>query len=189
MLKRDFRRSSYPSFWTEIFLHHSWQHAYPAYFDFRIAMISLYNSLWRVRKLFPMSNRGLLLYSLSLLLLILFLMTSSNCKMGELIAVIYIRSKICIRHQVKSYNRVIDTTLLSDILCERKELCHICDIHANTDKRGNNKIGPSQLLTALIWLQTAVIWSFHHFPAPLIPSLFDSACNTYMPQHSTQKHN
>lgn len=138
---------------------------------------------------FPMSNQSCLLYSLSSLLLVLFLMTSSNCIRVELIAVIYIRPMACIRHQVRNYSCVIDTTLLSDILCERKELCHVSHIRANTDKRGNNKTELSQPLTALIWLQTAAIWNFCRAPATLTQPLFYSSCKTYISRHSTWKHN
>lgn len=97
-----------------------------------------------------MSNQSLLLNNLSSLLLILSLMTSSNCRRGDLIALFYIRSIICIRHQVRNCNGVIDTTLQSDILCERKERCHISHIHANTVKTDSNKTELSQPLTALI---------------------------------------
>lgn len=73
---------------------------------FRIAIISLYNSLWRVRRVFPIRNKRTLLYDLSSLLFIPFLKTSSRG--GSLIVLISIRSVICMRLQVRNYNWVID---------------------------------------------------------------------------------
>lgn len=97
---------------------------------FGIVIISLYNSLWRVRRVLPICNKRTLLYNRSSLLFNLFLKKSSDFRNRAVIVLISFRSMICIRPQVRNFNWAIDTPYKKRNFVIQVNFVHLS---ANTD--------------------------------------------------------